>query len=143
MDIRSAQKLARENKVAKGFSGHADQAIAVHAVTALWYCMYGGNPMTTRPEPAKQMAAAATTRTDEAKPTGRTAVRTKPIRITLDLKQADYDALNKWIIGAGAELGQPVSRLTLARSLRAMIHATTTDDGVGDVVLDLLRRGQD
>ena len=99
--------------------------------------------MTTRPEPAKRIAAAATTRTDEAKPTGRTVIRTKPIRITLDLKQADYDALNRWIIGAGAELGQPVSRLTLARSLRAMIHATTTDDGVGDVVLDLLRQGQD
>ena len=99
--------------------------------------------MTTKPELAKRMAAAATSRKDAAKPTGRTAIRTKPIRITLDLKQADYDALNRWIVGAGAELGQPVSRLTLARSLRAMIHATTTDDVVGDVVLDLLRRGQD
>ena len=99
--------------------------------------------MTTRPELATLMAAAAASRTDEAKPAGRTAIRTKPIRITLDLKQADYDALNRWIVGAGAELGQPVSRLTLARSLRAMIHATTTDSGVADVVLDLLRRGQD
>jgi hypothetical protein len=99
--------------------------------------------MTTRPELARRMAAAATSRTDEAKPAGRTAIRTKPIRITLDLKQADYDALNRWTASAGVELGQPVSRLTLARSLRAMIHATTTDDMVGDVVLDLLRRGQD
>ena len=99
--------------------------------------------MTTRPELAQPMPAAAASRTDEAEPAGRAAIRTKPIRITLDLKQADYDALNRWIVGAGAELGQPVSRLTLARSLRAMIHATTTDDGVGDVVLDRLRRGED
>jgi hypothetical protein len=99
--------------------------------------------MTTKPELAKRMAATATSRKDEAKLTGRTAIRTKPIRVTLDLKQADYDALNRWIACAGVELGQPISRLTLARSLRAMIHATTTDDMVGDVVLDLLRRGQD
>ena len=99
--------------------------------------------MTTRPELATLLAAAAASRTDEAKPAGRTAIRTKPIRITLDLKQADYDALNRWIVGAGAELGQPVSRLTLARSLRAMIHATTTDSGVADVQHDLLRRDQD
>ena len=99
--------------------------------------------MTTRPGLATRMAAAATTRKDEAKPAGRAATRAKPIRITLDLKQADYDALNRWTASAGVELGQPVSRLTLARSLRAMIHATTTDDGVADVVLDLLRRGQD
>ena len=99
--------------------------------------------MTTRPGLAQPTAVAAASGTDEATPADRTAIRTKPIRITLDLKQADYDALNRWIVGAGAELGQPVSRLTLARSLRAMIHATTTDDGVADVVLDLLRRGQD
>ena len=94
--------------------------------------------MTTKQGLAKPMAAAASHR-DGAKP----ADRTKPIRITLDLKQADYDALNRWTASAGAELGQPVSRLSLARSLRAMIHATTTDDVVADVVLGLLRRGQD
>jgi hypothetical protein len=99
--------------------------------------------MTTKPELAKQVAATAASRKDGAKPAGRAATRAKPIRITLDLKQADYDALNRWTASAGAELGQPVSRLTLARSLRAMIHATTTDDAVGDVVLDLLRRDQD
>ena len=99
--------------------------------------------MTTKPEPAEQVAATAASRKDGAKPAGRAATRAKPIRITLDLKQADYDALNRWTASAGVELGQPVSRLTLARSLRAMIHATTTDDMVGDVVLDLLRRDQD
>ena len=99
--------------------------------------------MTTKPGLVKPVAATAASRQDGTKPAGRTAIRTKPIRITLDLKQADYDALNRWTASAGAELGQPVSRLTLARSLRAMIHATTTDDVVGDVVLDLLRRGED
>jgi hypothetical protein len=99
--------------------------------------------MTTKPDLTRPMAAMATSGQHGAEPTGRTAIRTKPIRITLDLKQADYDALNRWTASAGAELGQPVSRLTLARSLRAMIHATTTDDAVADVVLDLLRRDQD
>ena len=67
------------------------------------------------------------------------AIRTKPIRITLDLSRADYESLNRWLAKAGVELDQPMSRITLARALRAMIHATTTDDAVNHVVVDLLR----
>jgi hypothetical protein len=40
------------------------------------------------------------------------------------------------------ELDQPVSKMTLARAIRAMIHATAADHVVNDVVLDLLRREQ-
>ena len=40
------------------------------------------------------------------------AIRTKPIRITLDLSRADYQSLNRWLAKAGVELDQPMSRLT-------------------------------
>jgi hypothetical protein len=40
------------------------------------------------------------------------------------------------------ELDQPVSKMTLARAIRAMIQATAVDHVVNDVVLDLLRREQ-
>jgi uncharacterized protein (DUF2236 family) len=66
--------------------------------------------------------------------------RTKPVRITVDLAPADYQALNRWLARAGVELDQPVSRMTLARALRAMIRAAAADDVVNAVVLDLMRR---
>ena len=66
--------------------------------------------------------------------------RTKPVRITLDLSPADYQALNRWLSSAGVAADIPISRLSLARGLRAMIHATVKDPVVNDVVLDLLRR---
>lgn len=97
-----------------------------------------------RPDLKARMAAAATRRTTpDAPEAGQTAVRTKPVRITLDLSPADYQALNRWLARTGAELDQPVSRLTLSRALRAMIHATISDDVVNGVVTDLLRRDQD
>ncbi len=68
--------------------------------------------------------------------------RTKPVRITVDLAPADYQVLNHWLARVGVELDQPVSRMTLARAIRAMIQATATDHVVNDVVLDLLRREQ-
>jgi len=66
--------------------------------------------------------------------------RAKPVRITVDLAPADYQALNRWLAKAAVELDQPFSRMTQARALRAMIRATAADDVVNDVVLDLLRR---
>jgi hypothetical protein len=68
--------------------------------------------------------------------------RTKPVRITVDLTPADYQVLNRWLARAGVELDQPVSSMTLARGIRAMIRATAADHVVNDVVLDLLRREQ-
>ncbi len=67
---------------------------------------------------------------------------TKPVRITVDLAPADYRVLNSWLARAGVELDQPVSGMTLARAIRAMIRATATDHVVNDVVLDLLRKEQ-
>ncbi len=68
--------------------------------------------------------------------------RSKPVRITVDLSPADYQLLNRWLARASVELDQPVSKMTLARGIRAMIQATAADHVVNDVVLGLLRREQ-
>ena len=68
--------------------------------------------------------------------------RTKPVRITVDLTPADYQVLNRWLAGASVELDQPVSSMTLARGIKAMIRATAANHVVNDVVLDFLRREQ-
>jgi hypothetical protein len=68
--------------------------------------------------------------------------RPKPVRITVDLAPADYQVLNRWLARASVELDQPVSMMTLARAIRAMIQATSADHVVNDVVLDLLRKEQ-
>jgi len=65
--------------------------------------------------------------------------RTKQVRITVDLSPADYQVLNRWLAGAAVELGQPVSSMTLARGIRAMIRAAAADNVAGGVVLDQLR----
>jgi hypothetical protein len=68
--------------------------------------------------------------------------RAKPVRITVDLAPADYQVLNSWLARAGVDLDQPVSRVTLARAIGAMIRATAADHVVNDIVLDLLRKEQ-
>ena len=60
----------------------------------------------------------------------------------MDLSPADYQLLNRWLARASVEVDQPVSKMTLARAIRAMIQATAADHVVNDVVLDLLRREQ-
>ena len=68
--------------------------------------------------------------------------RSKPVRITVDLSPADYQLLNRWLARASVELDQPVSKMTLARGIRAMIQATAADHVVNDVVLGLMRQEQ-
>jgi hypothetical protein len=65
--------------------------------------------------------------------------RSKRVRITVDLSPADYQVLNRWLAEAAVELGQPVSSMTLARGIRAMIRAAAADNVAGGVVLDQLR----
>ena len=65
--------------------------------------------------------------------------RAKSVRITVDLAPDDYQVLNRWLARASVELDQPVSTMTLARGIRAMIRAAAADHVVNDVVLDLLR----
>lgn len=82
-----------------------------------------------------QMAAAAARRTEpDARPAGRTAIRSKPIRITLDLSPELYRQLTRWADSAAIALDVP--RVALADAVRAMIRVTAEDPGP---VLERLR----
>jgi hypothetical protein len=99
-----------------------------------------GPVMTSQREQRKaQMAAAAGRRAEpDARPAGRTAIRSKPVRITLDLSPELYRQLNAWADAAAVSLGVP--RLPLAEAVRAMIRVAADDP---EQVLDRLRRDRD
>ena len=83
-----------------------------------------------------QMTAAALSRTEpRARPVGRTAIRSKPVRITLDLSPELYRQLTQWAHAAAIELDVP--RVALADAVRAMIKVTTESP---DQVIERLRR---
>jgi hypothetical protein len=96
--------------------------------------------MTAQREQRKaQMAAAATRRTEPgAAPAGRTAIRSKPVRITLDLNPELYRQLTQWADAAAIELNVP--RVALADAMRAMIRVTAENP---DDVLERLRRDRE
>jgi hypothetical protein len=86
-----------------------------------------------------QWAAAAGRRAEpDAPPAGRTAIRSKPVRITLDLSPELYRELTVWADTAAITLGVP--RVSLADAVRAMIRVTAEPP---DQVLDRLRRDRD
>ena len=93
--------------------------------------------MTAQREQRKaQMAAAAARRTEPgALPAGRTAIRSKPVRVTRDLNPELYRQLTQWADAAAIELNVP--RVALADAMRAMIRVTTENP---DEVLERLRR---
>jgi hypothetical protein len=93
--------------------------------------------MTTQREQRKaQMAAAAGRRAGpDARPAGRTAIRSKPVRITLDLSPEQYRQLTAWADAAAVSLDVP--RVSLADAVRAMIRVAADNP---DDVLDRLRR---
>ena len=85
------------------------------------------------------MAAAAGRRAEPgAGPAGRTAIRSKPVRITLDLSPELYRELTGWADAAAAELGVP--RVSLADAMRAMIRVSADNPGE---VLERLRRDRE
>ena len=95
--------------------------------------------MTTERERRKaQMAAAATRRTEPDAGAGKTAIRSKPVRITLDLSPELYRELTRWAHSAAIELDVP--RIALADAVRAMIRVTTESP---DEVLERLRRDRE
>ncbi|HEX3922563.1 MAG TPA: hypothetical protein VHY31_09785 [Streptosporangiaceae bacterium] len=96
--------------------------------------------MTSQREQRKaQMAAAAARRSQpDTRPAGKTAIRSKPVRITLDLSPELYRQLTQWADSAAVTLDVP--RLPLADAMRAMIRVTTEQP---DAVLDRLRRDRD
>jgi hypothetical protein len=99
--------------------------------------------MSNREAPAKRVRVAVGSRAAGGEPAGRTAIRAKPVRITLDLDPATYKDLNRWVGSAAVAVNPDHPRLSLAQTLRAMIHATTADTVVAGVVVDLLRRDQE
>jgi len=72
-----------------------------------------------------------TARKNPAGEPGRTAIRTKPVRVTVDLDPATYTELNRWVGGAAIAVNPDFPRLPLAKAIRAMIHATTGQRGSG------------
>lgn len=86
-----------------------------------------------------QMAAAAARRTEpDARPAGRTAIRSKPIRITLDLSPELYRQLTQWADSAAIALDVP--RVALADAVRAMIRVTADSPSE---VLERLRQDRE
>jgi hypothetical protein len=94
---------------------------------------------TAREQRRAQMAAAAARRTGpDAPPAGRTAIRSKPVRITLDLSPELYRQLTQWTDSAAVALDVP--RVSLADAVRAMIRVSAENPGE---VLDRLRRDRE
>jgi len=96
--------------------------------------------MTTQREQRKaQMTAAAARRTEPgAGPAGRTAIRSKPVRITLDLSPELYRQLTQW--AASAAIALDVPRVALADAVRAMIRVSAENP---EEVLERLRRDRE
>ena len=96
--------------------------------------------MTTQREQRKaQMAAAAARRSEPAaRPAGRTAIRSKPVRITLDLSPELYRQLTTWADSAAISLGVP--RVSLADAVRAMIRVAAESP---DAIIERLRRDRE
>jgi hypothetical protein len=86
---------------------------------------------------------AMTARKNPAREPGRTAIRTKPVRVTVDLDPATYTELNRWVGGAAIAVNPDFPRLPLAKAIRAMIHATTASEAVASAVIEQLRQDQD
>ena len=85
------------------------------------------------------MAAAAARRAEpDARPAGQTAIRSKPVRITVDLSPELYRQLTQWADSAAVALDVP--RVPLADAMRAMIRVTAENP---DEVLDRLRRDRE
>ena len=94
---------------------------------------------TPRDQRRAQMAAAAGRRSRPgARPAGQTAIRSKPVRITLDLSPELYRQLTQWAGAAAVALDVP--RVALADAMRAMIRVTTENPGE---VLERLRRDRE
>jgi hypothetical protein len=87
----------------------------------------------------ERLMAAATRRTEpDAAPAGKSAVRSKPVRITIDLTPELYRELTEWTSRAAAELDVP--RLTIADAIRGMVRVTALDSGISATVTDIIRR---
>jgi hypothetical protein len=74
-----------------------------------------------------RMMAAATRRTEpDAGPAGKSAVRSKPVRITVDLTPEAYRRLTDWTKYAASDLG--FVKLSIADVVRAMVGSLSVEE---------------
>ena len=64
------------------------------------------------------------------------------VRVTVDLTPAEYQLLNVWLARASLQLDQPVSTMTVARGIRAMIQAAAADPTVSNAILATMTEDQ-
>lgn len=88
-----------------------------------------------------RMTGAATRRAEpDAPAAGKTAISTKPARVTLNLPPALMRDVERWTVDAAGELDVP--RVSIQDAMRAMIRAAVSNSAVTGVVVDLLRQDQ-
>lgn len=97
--------------------------------------------MSTEREQRREQRRAATKRRVEenAAPAGSTAIRSKPVRITLDLSPSMYQRLTKHVLGIGMDTGYKVAQ---ADVLRALILAMENPE-VAEHVTRLVRKDRE
>lgn len=104
-----------------------------------WLMPYGPPPTPRGSHPAKKPRFSKEPRGKESRAEESPG---QPVKVTVDLTQAEYDVLNLWLARASLELDQPVARMTLSRGIKAMIQAAAADHVVSDAILDVMRREQ-
>lgn len=81
---------------------------------------------TTAEKQKARILAAATRRTEpDAAPAGKSAIRSKPVRITVDLTPEAYRQLSAWTTETAEDLG--FVKLSLADVVRAMVQALSVE----------------
>jgi hypothetical protein len=75
----------------------------------------------------------------DAPPAGETALRSKPVRITIDLTPELYRRLTRWTQAAAEEID--AAKLPLAEVVRAMVRAAELPE-VREQILSELRSGR-
>lgn len=93
-----------------------------------------------RDELRERMTAAASGRLDaENAPGKKTAIRTAPARVTLNLPPSLYRDIERWALDAAETLVIP--RVSVQDALRAMIRACLTDNEASSAALASVREG--
>lgn len=91
-------------------------------------------------ERKQRLRSAAQRRTAEDAPaSGSTAVRSKPVRITIDLSPAQYQQLKIWTLHAAADVGANVAVVDVIRTLASYLDQ---DPEIAERVLADLREAK-
>lgn len=94
--------------------------------------------MPRRTDTASRTAAAAGSRQNGLEVEGKTAIQSKPARVTLNLPPAVMRDIERWAVDAAEEL--EVARVSVQDALRAMIQAALTDAKARSAALRGLRQ---